>query len=205
MRSARKAPRIPLFLLAAGLAFLPGVARADSDGYFCAAKGYVAVEFRSFSTPGLSAPQVLKVVRFGADRGIRWAGEISLPDFQPHQMRCQGSQVEIAGWDKGYVKFTIDVSQPGKLRLLHPGASSGGDTGDGHEPSNLGLWSSHGIFPLVSDDPHHTYQIVCTHSEKPVKGGVEHFHQSEIVQKDGSGKVTGKLLIFEGTMIETVD
>jgi hypothetical protein len=165
----------------------------------------VAVEFRSFSTPGLSAPQVLKVVRFGADQSVRWAGEISLPDFQPHQMRCQGSQVEIAGWDKGYVKFTIDVSQPGKLKLLQGGANPEGGGSDGPEPPNLGLWCSHGIFPLSSEDPQHTYQIVCTHSEKPVKGGIEHFHQSEIVQEDESGKVTARLLVFEGSMLETVD
>jgi hypothetical protein len=38
-----------------------------------------------------------------------------------------------------------------------------------------------------------------------VKEGIEHFHQSEIVQKDESGKVTGKLLVFEGSMLETVD
>jgi hypothetical protein len=205
MRSARKTLGIPLFLLAAGLAFLPGVARADSDGYFCAAKGYVAVEFRSFSTPGLSAEHVLKVVRFGADRGIRWAGEISLPDFQPHQMRCQASQAEIAGWDKGYVKFTIEVSQPGMLRLLQGGTNTEGSGSDGPEPPNLGLWSRPGIFPLNSEDPQHTYQIVCTVSDKPVKEGIEHFHQSEIVQKDGSGNVTERLLIFEGTEVETID
>jgi hypothetical protein len=191
-------------VLAAEFGLQPVVAHADSDGYFCTAKGYVAVEFRSFSTPGLSAAHVLKVVRFGADHGIRWAGEISLPDFQTHQMRCHGSQVEIAGWGKGHVQFTIDVSQPGKLKVLQTDTSPEGG-GDGREPPNLGLWCRHGIFSLISGDPHHLYQIVCTDSEKAVEGGIEHHHKSEIIQKDRSGKVTGKLLIFEGNMIETVD
>ena len=204
MNFIRRVPVIFLLLLAAEFGLRPAVAHADSDGYFCTAKGYVAVEFRSFSTPGLSAEHVLKIVRFGKGQGIHWAGEISLPDFQPHQMRCQGKQVEIAGSGKAYVKFTIDVSQPGKLRLLQAGGNPAVG-GDGREPPNLGLWSWPGTFALQSDDPNHTYQIVCTHSEKPVKGGIEHFHRSEIVQKDGSGTITGKLLIFEGSMLETVD
>jgi hypothetical protein len=205
MRFARKVPIVFLLVLAAEFGLQPVTAHADSDGYFCTRKGYVAMEFRSFSTPGLSAEHVLKVVRFGAEHGIRWAGEIALPDFQPHQMRCLPERVEVAGWDKGYVKFTVDVSQPGKLRLLQGGANPQGGGSDGPALPNLGLWCGHGIVTLDSDDTQHTYQIVCTDSQKPVKGGIEHHHKSEIVQKDESGKVTEKLLIFEGTMLETVD
>lgn len=98
MRRAWKFPGIFFLLVFTKLAVLPGVARADSDGYFCTAKGYLAVEFRSFSTPGLAAKHVQKIIRFGKNRGVHWVGEISLPDFQSHYMRCHVGRVEIAGW-----------------------------------------------------------------------------------------------------------
>jgi len=196
---------IQLSLLLAGLALFPGLARADSDGYFCAAKGYAAVEFRSFSTPGLTAVHVLKIIRFGTAQGIHWAGELPLPDFQTHFMRCQAARVEIAGWGNRDVRYTIDVVQKGKLRIIPGTENSAEKSRESSGLSNLGLWSRPGTFPLQSDDPRHTYQIVCTVSDTPMNQAVKHDHKTEIVQMDGSGKVSQRLLIFEGTEVEPVD
>jgi hypothetical protein len=201
---ARKTFFISPLALAAGLTLLPGVARADSDGYFCTAKGYVAVEFRPFSYLEPSSKHVLRIVRFGMVRGIYWGGEISLPDFQTHYMNCQPTRVEIAGW-KGAMRFTVDLTQLGSPRLVDTGENPGKDIGNAPEPANLGRWSRPGNFLLDSDDPRHTYQLVCTVSDKPVEQTIEHHHKTEIVQRDRDGKVSQKMLVFEGTEVETID
>lgn len=71
--------------------------RADSDGYFCASKGYLAYELREGITPGVVG-HVLKVVRFDPQRGIRSAGGVTLQDLQVHRMTCGEDRIEIAGF-----------------------------------------------------------------------------------------------------------
>lgn len=50
----------------------PATARADSDGYYCVGGGFLAMEFRSFNTPGLPGPQVHKIARLDTIHGARW-------------------------------------------------------------------------------------------------------------------------------------
>src|SRR5439155_19504572 len=82
--------------------------RADEDGSFCTYRGYLAYELRNGITPGVTA-HVLKVARFGPERGMYMAGEVTLQDFQVHRMICSQDRVEISGWGNIYRKYIIDV------------------------------------------------------------------------------------------------
>ena len=75
---------------------IPGIARADSDGYFCLGPGYIAYQF------GMAGPSArlhwIFIVRYEA-RGISELDSIQLPQFQVHGMRCQADAVDVAAWD----------------------------------------------------------------------------------------------------------
>src|ERR1700752_2180603 len=73
--------------------------RADSDGYFCAGKDYLAYEVNKHAPPPKTGHS-LQVVRFDSARGIYRAGAVDLQNFQVHQMSCSEDRVEIAGWGK---------------------------------------------------------------------------------------------------------
>jgi hypothetical protein len=181
--------------------------RADSDGCFCASQGYLAFELRSFRTPGLNADHVLKVIRFDAARGIYQAGEAPMQDFQVHEMTCEQDRVEIAGWDRGYVKYIIDISKPDRLCVVEhvQDAERRFDPSKrGPAPGQLGL-SRPGVFPLESADPEHKYQLVLTHSKKPVKDGLEHYRKAEAVRIDPYGNVSQRVLLYEDRSTEYPD
>src|SRR5882724_11717941 len=106
-------------LLALPLLSLP--ARADSDGCYCASKGYVAYELRAairqvFDPNGeaLTAPHVLRIVRLS--EGIREQGEVGMEDFQVHELRCDTDSVTIAGYDKSWIEYVVDIREPDRPR-----------------------------------------------------------------------------------------
>jgi hypothetical protein len=76
-----------------------GEARADSDGYFCVGKDYIAYQF------GLAAPSPgphrLTIVRFGRD-GLHAPQVVDLPQFQVHGMACGDTTVRVAAFDAIY-------------------------------------------------------------------------------------------------------
>ena len=78
------------------LAFDAGVARADSDGYYCVGPGYIAYQFAFTTPPG--PPHRLYVVRFGGGT-ISAPSEFRLAEFQVHGMRCRADGVDLVAWD----------------------------------------------------------------------------------------------------------
>lgn len=87
MRPLRNLRRsLLLLLLVAGTSVQ--TAYADSDGYFCTGPGYLAAEFRAFSTRGLSGVHVLKIFRFDEALGPRLTGELAVEEFQTHTLTC---------------------------------------------------------------------------------------------------------------------
>src|SRR2546427_6645168 len=93
---------------------LPAV--ADSDGYYCVGPDYLAMEFRSFSTPGLAGPHVVKILHFDQDAGPRWAGEVIVEDFQPHRMVCEPLTILLEGagnGGRGWVIYTVAFGATG--------------------------------------------------------------------------------------------
>jgi len=93
--------------------------RADSDGYFCASKGYLAYELREGITPGVVG-HALRVVRFGPKRGIYLASEVPLLDFEVYHFICSEDRIEISGWRNVFTKYVIEISGPGEVRSLGP-------------------------------------------------------------------------------------
>jgi len=77
-----------------------GTAYADSDGYYCAGREYVAYQF-GFAAPPIG-PHRLYVVRFGGTSGIEAAAVLDLPQFQVHGILCGERTVEIAAYDAIY-------------------------------------------------------------------------------------------------------
>src|SRR5213593_1449061 len=106
--------RIFLALVITAAIALP--AAADSDGYYCVGPDYLAMEFRSFSTPRLAGPHVVKILHFDQDAAPRWAGEVIVEDFQPHRIVCEAQTVLLEGAGnrgRGWVYYTVALGTTG--------------------------------------------------------------------------------------------
>jgi len=192
-------------LVAVGVAFcVPS--RADSDGSFCIAKGYLVYEVREGITAGVTG-HVLRVVRFEPQRGIYAAGEVTLQNFQVHHMVCGPDRVEISGWGNMFKKYTIDIARPEKLSILDDAedpARQFDPSKDGPEPPQFG-YAQAGPLVLESLDPDHHYTLWLSASEKNVEGGVEHYRKAELTQSDLQGTVSQRLVLYESRFLETID
>ena len=180
--------------------------RADEDGSFCTSRGYLAYELRNGITPGV-AGHVLKVVRFGPERGIYVADEITLQDFQVHRMDCGQDRVEISGWARVFKKYTIDIAGEEKLRVVDYTEDSTrrfDPSKDGPEAPKF-AYAPHGPIALESLDPHHKYTLMLSALEKNVEGGVEHHSKAELIQTDAQGTVSQRLVLYQSELLETID
>jgi hypothetical protein len=77
-----------------------GMAYADSDGYYCIGRGYLAYQFGKATLP--VAPHRLYVVRTTGPAGIPGAAALELPQFQVHGMRCGAGWIDVAGFTAIY-------------------------------------------------------------------------------------------------------
>lgn len=83
-----------------GLVLLIGplsLALADSDGYYCVGPDYLIYQINE---PGVADAHHLYLIPFtnGFDSISRY--ELTLPDFQVHDMHCDDDRVVIFGWDE---------------------------------------------------------------------------------------------------------
>jgi hypothetical protein len=180
-------------------------ARADNDGFFCSSKGYLAFELRSFHARGLKANHVLRVVRFGSEKGIYQAGEVSILDFQVHRMECTQERVRISGMNKGYIEYTLDISMPDKLKVVDSVQDAGRLPSTlGPAPETLGFSPPKTIL-LESNDPANHYKLVLNTTEKRGKDGLERRSTAEIVEVDPHGKISQRLLLYEDHHIVSPD
>src|SRR5688572_26411117 len=86
----------------------PGIALADSDGYYCVGNGFVAYEMAS-SQPG--GRHVLHIVRVARGSGISRMPPIALDNFQVHGMTCRENGVDLHGWT---TRYSVELSSTGK-------------------------------------------------------------------------------------------
>src|SRR5262245_31201221 len=155
-----------------------GTAYADSDGYYCAGSGYLAVEFRSFNSPGTSAPHVLKTVKFDEALGPRWTGQVVLEEFQTHTLTCTADGITIQGAGeprRGLVSYIVQLDSNGAPRIV----SQTNDPAHSFErippePPNLGNWARPGITPLVSAATTHRFQLRVTETDRRVQSVIRH-------------------------------
>jgi hypothetical protein len=130
---------IPAAVLAVVL-LLSASCCADEDGFFCTGRGYLAYNLRSGITPDVIG-HVLKIVRFESKRGIYFAGQVSLQDFQVHRMVCNQDYIEISGYGNSFKKYTIAISgTPGPqiAEFIEDAVGRFDPSKDGPEP----LWFS---------------------------------------------------------------
>ena len=181
---------VAICLLSADTAF------ADSDAYYCAARGYLAFETR----PGTGKHE-LHIIRFGAT-GITAVAPVALDDFQVHGMTCRAGQIEIQGWDRAY---TVDISTATKPAVTSRAAAF--NASQSRPAENLGHLAKPQVIDLEADGGN-PFQLVIARTSKSVKGGIEHHTSTRLVQRSsnrlGSGIAVSRPL-FEGVFLETID
>ena len=84
-----------------------GTAYADSDGYYCIGRGYLAYQF-GFAAPSIR-PHRLSVIRFSGASGIQSPAVLDLPQFQVHGMQCGEGWIDVAAFTAIY-HVTLDES-----------------------------------------------------------------------------------------------
>lgn len=195
-----------LLLTACALLFGPSLARAE-DGAFCASTGYVAYQLRSEVSPGVDR-YVVKVMRFEPKRGILAAGEAAIESIQVHNMTCYEDHVKMYGWGLGFHQYAIEIRDPQNVHVVEhteEAARKFDPAKDGPEPGWLWDERRPAVLPLESLDPDHKYQVIFSHSEKSVEGGIKHYRKAELVQLDSQGKISQRVALGENTFLETVD
>lgn len=189
--------RLTLAMIAVLLS-CPAAARADSDGYYCAGRGYVAYETR------LGAPEpkhVLHVVRFSRTGGIGQTQNVPLPDFQTHGMGCGDRVIEL---DSLTTRYLVDVSAPERPLTTTENAVLDPQ----RTPQvNLANLARAGVIDLEADSPQGEFQLVISRVSRRVAGGIEHYTVTELIRREPrpGGRILASQRLFEGIFLETVD
>lgn len=185
-------------VIALALLFWPGVADADSDGYYCVGPGYVAFETRFSQHPGR---HLLHVVKFSRANGIVRLEPIPLGDFQVHDMSCGATVVELEAWTNGY---SVDISDPSHPTITErPRARRRGQSGQ----RNLGLWAQEAVVDLEGDAVPGEFQLIIARVSRRVTGGIEDYIFTHLIRRDLEplGRIVASLKLFEGVFLHTVD
>ncbi len=177
------------------MAFAPLFAQpvlADSDGYFCTGKGYIAFE-TSFSWP--ENTHRLRVVRFGSDIGIVESEPLVLEDFQTHGMRCEEGRIELLGWEFKYIVDASDLARPMMKKKIKP--SKPGEPLPGFASRNLGNSAKPGVVRLSSNDARFQFELVIARTARTFDAGVEDYTVSALVQRGGL-TILKSVVLFAG-------
>ena len=201
---------LPVLMLFAALP-----AYANEDGAFCASEGYLAYELQGGITPDVNG-HVIKVLRFEPQHGIYAAGQVTLEDFQVHEMNCDKNRIKVSGWGltfqpqmtPAFQQYIIEISDPQNVHVVDHVEDSTrkfDPSKEGPEPGWFWNERQPGVLLLEFHDPNHKYQLVLNHSEKSVQGGFEHFTKAEVTQIDSQGKVSQRWALYQHTFLETID
>jgi hypothetical protein len=187
-----------ILILAGLVVCLPRLADADSDFYYCAARGYLAYETRLGTKP---PKHELHVVRFG-NRGIVAAAPIVLEEFQVHGMTCRAGAVDIHGWERTY---SINIRN-----VMRPSITSRAVAFDPTQSAalNLGHLAKPGVLDLEADGSSRYQLVISRVSHSPRAGGIEHHTVTRLVRRassrPGSAIVSARQL-FAGVFLETIN
>ena len=89
---------------------VPATSFADSDGYFCKGKTYLAYQFGMAPMP--VAPHRLYIISIRGPQGIPEPVSLELPQFQVHGMLCGDGWVDIASFTVVYRVLLDENSRP---------------------------------------------------------------------------------------------
>ena len=174
----------------------PPLVKADSDGYYCIGRGYIAYETRFATQP---SQHLLHVIRFSSTGGIVPIAPIPLEDFQVHSMTCHDTVIELNAWTTRYVVDITNLQRPTVTSEPKPaGPGAGSEAGLGH-------WSQEGVLDLQGDAQPREFQLVIARVSRPVEGGVEHYTITELIRRDRGGRILASLELFNGIFLETID
>jgi hypothetical protein len=204
------------------LVSVSGIAKAETvhlgnDGYFCNSKGYLAFDYLQNEIQAgrrAKTTHLLKIIRFGSEQGIYFAGEVTLPqDFSIQLMNCNAERIEISGpmgFGKNrrpFAKCTIKIES--FTKDIDP-AECGDDVSK--EPllkiPSLMIFSEHDSAPInleSPDDTGHKYQLRRHFSKQSSERGLETESKAEVVQTDQSGTILKHLVVYEGEHFEAAD
>jgi len=211
------------FFALIGLVCLSPLAKAETvhpggDGYFCASKGYLAFDYNQAEITGnvVKKTHSLKIVRFGPEHRIYFAGEVSLArEFSILLMECDGEHVEMIGqlWPRGkkpsLAKCDVKIGPP--TRPI--GSADCGDRIGGSSPTvespNLEIQSDKDPLPIAlesSADTGHVYQLRRHLTQEPISGrGMNWKTDAEVVELDRKGTLLDRLVIYEYVRFEAAD
>lgn len=182
-------------------------ASADSDGYYCIGRDYLAYQFAF--TNGATG-HYLAVVSLARGFSLDEPATVELPAFQVHGMRCNATSVELHDLKTIY---GIDISDRGQPVLfgqkpLEP------ETRDGFRQANLGLWAFAGLrtegtttmtVPLPRPAPGLDAALLLRLKGEPLRGGSRQRHSAEVVvANQRTGRVISRS-IFTGTNLVAAD
>lgn len=154
----------------------PTVALADSDGYYCVGKGYLAFETHAFR---LANSHVLQVIRVSRSGGIQRSAPIPLDEFQVHGMTCRDNAIDVQGWT---TRYSVDLSVPGQ-----PKVTSSASAFDPKAPlaqQNLGMLARPGVTDIPSDGGQSEFQLVIAQATRQMTRMVEYYTISQVFQRD---------------------
>lgn len=154
----------------------PAVAFADSDGYYCVGKGFVAYEMDASQAP---STHLLHIVHVGRTSGITRMSPIPLDDFQVHGMTCRDQGVDLQGWS---ARYSVDLSNPTK-----PVVTSTPVPLDQTAPPpqlNLGPLARSAVFDIPSDGAPGEFQLVIAETIVKTKTGIAIYTVTQIFQRD---------------------
>ena len=122
-------------------------------------------------------------------------------------MTCSQDRIEISGWGSIFKKYTIDIANQHKLKVIdftEDPTRRFDASKEGPEPSNFGF-APPGRLALESLDPDHKYTLLLSNSDRTVKGGVKHHRKAELTQTNPQGSVSQRLVLYESELLETID
>lgn len=179
------------------------VAFADSDGYFCISKGYIAYELRPWSVP--ENRHVMRIIRVGGKEGISEHVSVLLDDFQLHGMKCESDKVIIFGWDN---RYTIDLKEGTgpKVVSVEP-LEANRIPGEFQVPTFRYVGTK--LLEIPSQDIDRQYQLQIQSRErsriKPGKGGIiYHETAAKVIEKDLLGNIIKEREVYRAVRQETI-
>ena len=187
--------------------FFTSPAAADSDGYYCIGRDYLAYQFAF--TNGATG-HYLAVISLNRGFAIDEPATVELPAFQVHGMRCNTTSVELHDLKNIY---GVDISDR-DLPMLLGQKRLDTDGREGFRQTNLGLWAFSGFrtegvtamtVPLPRPGIGLDAALLLKLEGEPLRGGSRRRHSAEVViANQRTGRVISRS-IFTGTNLVAAD
>lgn len=183
--------------------FGAGTVYADSDGYYCIGRGYLAYQF-GFAPPS-NRPHRLSVIRFSGTSGIQSPAVLDLPQFQVHGMQCGEASIDVAAFTGIYHVTLDESSRPVRYELQpFPDGQKIPQAFTLSQLQNLGAEGGGRAYlkpvrvRLSATERGGEYVLEITAKAIPQLKKCELAVTSRIIETDRDGRETNARIIFQG-------